>query len=144
VLQAMVLTDGPRMLCTPTYHVFEMYKIHQDAALLPVWTDGEDCGGAGGKLPKVHGSASRDKAGKVHVSLVNLHPEEAAEVACEARGVSVARATGRVLTGAAMNAHNTFDNPDEVHPVSFGDAQMGKTGLTVELPARSVTVLELT
>lgn len=34
VLQAMILTEGPRMVLTPTYHVFEMFKVHQDAELL--------------------------------------------------------------------------------------------------------------
>ena len=143
VLQAMVLTDGPRMLCTPTYHVFEMYKVHQDATLLPVRMEGEEYRCGDGRLPKVHASASRDKAGKVHVSLVNLHPEEPAEVACDVRGASVKRAAGRVLTGAAMNAHNTFDRPDAVHPEPFDAVAVSKGALTVKLPARSVTVLEL-
>ena len=31
VLQAMILTDGPRMALTPTYHVFHMYVPFQGA-----------------------------------------------------------------------------------------------------------------
>ncbi|MFS8572711.1 MAG: alpha-N-arabinofuranosidase, partial [Clostridia bacterium] len=41
VLQAMILTDGPKMIVTPTYHVFEMYKPHQGATLLPPWVEAE-------------------------------------------------------------------------------------------------------
>ena len=29
VLQAMILTDKEKMVLTPTYHVFEMFKVHQ-------------------------------------------------------------------------------------------------------------------
>jgi alpha-N-arabinofuranosidase len=35
VLQAMILTDGPRMALTPTYHVFQMYIPFQGATYLP-------------------------------------------------------------------------------------------------------------
>jgi alpha-L-arabinofuranosidase len=30
----MILTDGARILKTPTYHVFDLYKVHHDATLL--------------------------------------------------------------------------------------------------------------
>lgn len=36
VLQSMILTKGKDMVLTPTYHVFEMYKVHQDATFLPM------------------------------------------------------------------------------------------------------------
>ena len=31
VLQAVILTEGDQMVLTPTYHVFDLYKAHQDA-----------------------------------------------------------------------------------------------------------------
>src|SRR5690606_7696392 len=70
VLQAVVLTDGAKMILTPTYHVFEMFNVHQDAAVLrtdlisPDYVLGEQ------RIPAVSASASRDKNGKVHLSLV--------------------------------------------------------------------------
>ena len=36
VLQAMILTDGPKMVLTPTYHAFRMYLPFQDATFVPV------------------------------------------------------------------------------------------------------------
>src|SRR5260370_31445927 len=33
VLQAMVLTEGEKMLLTPAYHAFKMHKAHQGATL---------------------------------------------------------------------------------------------------------------
>jgi len=149
VLQAMVLTDGEKMLLTPTYHVFEMYKVHQDATLLPShveaapYTAGGDASDPKNVLPQVSASASRDAAGKVHVSLCNLHHEKGAELLCDFRGMTAASVTGRVLTAPAMNSMNTFDRPDAVKPVTFSDYKLGKADLRVALPPRSVTVLEI-
>ena len=143
VLQAMILTEGEKMVLTPSYHVFEMYKVHQDATRLPLelkspeYTHGKDA------IPAVSASASRDKAGKVHVSLVNVHPKEAVTVTCELAGVAAKDLTGRVLTGDQLDAHNTFADPNVVEPRAFDGAKLADGKLTVELPARSVVVLEL-
>ncbi len=143
VLQAMILTEGARMLCTPTYHVFEMFKVHQDATLLPTFTEGEQYKSGDATLPKVSVSASRDASGKLHVSLVNLHPEEAAEVKCELRGQAISKVAGRILAGSAANSMNTFDKPDAVKPANFDGASLRNGELSVKLPAHSVAVLEL-
>lgn len=37
VLQAMILTDGDKMVLPPTYHVFALYKPYQDATYLPLY-----------------------------------------------------------------------------------------------------------
>jgi alpha-N-arabinofuranosidase len=146
------------MLLTPTYHVFEMYKVHQDATLLPTNVSSNTLverrpvtGSAGDfeckeleETLQISASASRDAAGKIHVSLCNLHPDDAAEVTIDLRGVSVTGVSGRVLTAPAMNTINTFDAPATVEPQSFDGARLSGPGLTVELPARSVVVLELT
>ncbi len=143
VLQAMVLTDGPRMVLTPSYHVFEMYTVHQDATALPVTLTTPDYAFGDSKVPAVSASASRDAAGKVHVSLANAHPHAAITVACTITGHRAAKVTGRVLTAAAMDAHNTFAAPDTVKPAPFTGATLTGDQLTVTLPAKSVVVLEL-
>jgi len=143
VLQSVILTEGKKMLLTPTYHVFEMYKVHQDATLLPldlqcnVYQFGDQA------IPAISASASRDPAGRIHLSLCNLDPNEPAEVACELRGAKVDHVTGRVLTANAMNAHNTFDQPEAVRPASLGDARLEGETLRVRLPSKSVVVLEM-
>jgi alpha-L-arabinofuranosidase len=68
-----------------------MYAPHQDATLLPLHAESEPLGGGSG-LPRVSASASRDDAGRIHVSLVNLHPREPTEVRCEIRGAGGTRA----------------------------------------------------
>jgi alpha-N-arabinofuranosidase len=143
VLQSMILTDGPRMLRTPTYHVFEMYKVHQEATLLPTTLDCAQYEMGNGKIPQLSASASRDKDGKVHLSLCNLHHEEAADLTCDLRGLNVTAGTGRILTAGEMNIHNTFDKPDTLQPAAFDGFKLARNALTVRLPARSVMMIEL-
>jgi alpha-L-arabinofuranosidase len=144
VLQAMILTDGPRMLLTPTYHVFEMYTVHHDAVLLPVRVASAGWYALGAdSIPAVSASASRDRGGVVHLTLSNLDPAQARAVELDVRGARVSAATGRVLTAPAMNSHNTFDRPDAVRPAPFTGVRVAEGRLAATLPARSVVVLEL-
>ena len=144
VLQAMILTDGARMLRTPTYHVFEMFKVHQDATLLPLQLDCETCSSGSDVLPLVSASASRTQSGKVHISFCNLHPSQPVELTCALHGLTPKCLAGRILTAPTIQAHNTFDQPDTVAPTNFNDYQITPTGLTLKLSAHSVIVLEIT
>jgi alpha-N-arabinofuranosidase len=143
VLQALVLTEGEKMLLTPTYHVFEMYQVHHDATSLPVelktdnYTFGETA------IPAVSASASRDAQGRVHLSLVNLDAQ--AEVSLQARieGEKFSKVSGQILTGKAMDSENSFASPRQVQPAPFDGASFSDGGLTAQLPARAVVVLTL-
>ena len=72
VLQAVILTDKEKMILTPTYHVMNMYKAHQDAQLLPVSFENTAYSWGDEKLPALSISASLDKNGSVHISLANI------------------------------------------------------------------------
>ncbi len=143
VLQAMILTKGEKMTVTPTYHVFEMYKVHHDATLLPVELQCEDYRFSDEKIPALNVSASRDKSGRIHISICNLDPGKPARVRCELLAVKAKKVSGRVLTAKNMNAHNTFDNPEAIGPVAFNDFKLKGNVLTTTLPAKSVVVLEV-
>lgn len=143
VLQAMVLTESNRMLRTPTYHVFEMYKVHQGGKLL----DNElTCNGyarGGTKLAALNVSASKGKDGAVYVSICNIDPTAPAELKCSIDGMAVKKATGRVLTGESMNAHNTFDNPNTVQTAELKGIELNDGQIRATLPSKSVTVLRV-
>jgi alpha-N-arabinofuranosidase len=144
VLQAMILTDKEKMILTPTYHVFEMYTVHHDATLLPTELTCADYSFGGDKIPGLSASASRNAAGRVHVTLVtlcNLNPNAAVELACETRGLKPSTLEGRMLTAATMQAHNTFDSPDSVQVSEFRGFKLGDSGFSVTLPPKSVVVL---
>lgn len=143
VLQAMILTDKDRMLLTPTYHVFEMYKVHQGATYVPIALTTPQYQLGAVSVPALSASASRDAAGKLHVSIVNLDPNRSALIAAKLSGIKAKRVTGRVLTAMAMDAHNTFDAPRVVQPVDFKGAKLKAEQLTISVPAKSVVVMEL-
>ena len=91
----MILTDKARMLLTPTYHVFEMYTVHHDATLLPAELTCEDYQFGQQAIPALSASASRDKAGKVHVTLCNLDPNASKAVQCQLDGFRPKSLAGR-------------------------------------------------
>jgi alpha-N-arabinofuranosidase len=136
VLQAMILTDGDKMVLTPTYHVFDMFVPFQGATPYPASVAGPSYGFKTYTLPSVDVSAARGTDGKLWLALVNLNPASPAHVTTNLPGT----AHGLVLTGPAMDSHNTFAAPDAVHPVAFDGVDQGGK-LVIELPARSVAVL---
>jgi alpha-N-arabinofuranosidase len=143
VLQAMVLTEGDRMVLTPTYHVFELFVPHHDATLLPTTLDEGVYVVNGERLPAVSASASRDSTGRIHLTIVNLDPRAPRTIRAEVRGARVSAAEGLILTAAAMNAHNTFDRPDAVRPLAFSGALLTAGNLVIDLPAKAIVALEL-
>jgi alpha-N-arabinofuranosidase len=141
VLQSLILTDGEKMILTPTYHVFEMFKVHHDATMLPLHLN---CGSyemEGKELPTVSASASRDQDGKVNISIVNIDPVKAVEMIIDLRGDDFKDISGKILTTPALTAHNTFEKPEEVKPRAFNEAKVRKNMVTVTLPPASIIVL---
>jgi alpha-L-arabinofuranosidase len=141
VLQAVVLTDGPKMLLTPTYHVMEMYNVHQDAAMLPSETASMPFIQGKDTLQAISVSASRDRSGVTSISLVNIDPTGKHEIAIDMQGQKINSVTGRILVGRKLQDHNTFDAPDQLHPKEFKEVVKTATGLTLVLPPCSVVVL---
>ncbi len=142
-LQAVILTDKEKMIVTPTYHVFEMFTAHHDATLPPSELQCADYTLEKEKIPGLSASASRDKAGRIHVTLCNLNPNATAELTCELSGAKMQEISGRVLTADDMRAHNTFDKPEGVKPASSAESKLTDSGFTAKLRAKSVVVLEL-
>lgn len=145
VLQAMILTnDKGGMVLTPTYHVFKMYKVHQDATYLPLELESPTMTVRNDQtLPLLSGTASRNKDGVMHISLSNVDADKEHEVTVNLSGASIKSVTGEMLTSTNLNDHNTFDNPNIVKPVDFKGAKINKGVLTVKLPAKSIVTLEL-
>ena len=142
VLQAMIMTQGPKMVLTPTYHVYKLYVPFQDATFLPVTFNAGTYTFDKIVLPKVDAIAARGTDGKVWLSLSNLDPRSAADVTVAIPGVTANRATGEVLTAASFNTVNTYEAPDAVAPKPYSAvARDGK--LTLNLPPHSVTVVRL-
>ncbi|MEY3243432.1 MAG: hypothetical protein RIR11_4871 [Bacteroidota bacterium] len=143
VLQAVILTNEEKLILTPTYHVMEMYNVHQGAVMLPMDITVNDYIFGNEKLPAVSASASRDKNGKVHISLVNIDPLHAQDVSAIVRGIKIKNMKGSILTAAKVQDYNSFEQPNKVVPTAFRGATLSGENLKVTLPPVSVVVLEL-
>jgi alpha-N-arabinofuranosidase len=143
VLQSLIFTDGEKMLLTPTYHVFEMYKVHQDATLLPLAVNCGTYAMDGRELASVSASASKDKNGAVHISVVNIEPSEDIELHIDLRGGDYNEVSARVLTAPELNTHNTFEKPEEVKPAVFKEVKIKKNILSLDIPAKSIIMIEV-
>ncbi|MCI2256949.1 alpha-N-arabinofuranosidase [Domibacillus sp. PGB-M46] len=141
VLQAMILTEGSNMIVTPTYHVFDLFKVHQDAVKLTLETTAEEYK----SMPQVSLSASKNAEGTVNISCCNIDHENEAEITVDLRGINTESlfVAGTILTAEQMDAHNTFDQPDRVQPASFSNFSLSGTSLNVTMPPISIVVLEL-
>ena len=143
VLQAMILTDKEKMLLTPTYYVFRMYSVHQGATLIPVDLSAPEYKLGDASVPSLSASASRDTQGRLHLSIVNLDPNQTAEISTTIWGGAIRSVTGEVLTAPAVNAMNTFDSPNAVKPAPFSGFKLDGSRLSLSIPSKSVVVLEL-
>lgn len=143
VLQAMVLTEGDKMLLTPTYHVFEMFNVHQDNERIALSFESPGYEHQGEVIPQISLSASKGEDGKVYISVCNLHHQETADIRCLLEGAALKQASGRLLTHNSLNAFNSFDQPDNVAPVPFSASVSPSGELHFELPAASVATLIL-
>ncbi|MET0356321.1 MAG: alpha-L-arabinofuranosidase C-terminal domain-containing protein [Cellvibrio sp.] len=141
VLQAMILTKDDKMILTPTYYAYDMYKPFQDATSLPTSINNNVKYSLGEtSIPGVSASAARAKDGKLYLALVNTQTKEAVEVAVNLGNEKVKGAKGRVLTSPVIDAHNTFEKPESIKPANFvGQVKNGK--LSLKLPAKSVVVV---
>ena len=143
VLQAVILTDKTKMLLTPTYHVMEMYNVHQGATLIPISVSSNDYNFGNDKLKAVWASASKDKNGVIHISLVNIDAKNAQDISIALGAIASKSVTGRILSSGKLQNYNSFEHPDEIKPVAFNGASLKAGKLTTKIPPFSVVVLEL-
>ena len=144
VLQSVILTEGKKMVKTPTWHVFNLYKVHQDNDLVESSLVGNEEVGIGDlKAQKLTESVTMDKKGKLYVTMTNMSLDASEPMEISLNGAKVKAVTGQIVTGK-MDAHNTFKAPNKVQGADFNDVTVTKDGLSFELPPRSVVLLEVT
>lgn len=142
VLQAVILTDKTKMLLTPTYHVMQMYNVHQDAKLLPISFNSPLYTFKDQTLPAISASASKDKNNVVHISLVNVDAKSKQKIEIDTKDLGVKNFTAKILTSSKLQDYNSFDNPNKISPVVFKDFENKKGKLEINIPPFSVLVLE--
>jgi len=143
VLQSVILTQGNKMILTPTYYVMEMYNVHQDATLLPLTISSDNYTLGADKLPAVSASASKDKDGVVHISLVNIDPNKTHKITLKLNGKKFRMVSGQILASATVNDYNSFDEPEKIKPEAFNGATLKDDTINISMPKASVIVLAL-
>ncbi|MGE5419878.1 MAG: alpha-N-arabinofuranosidase [Chloroflexota bacterium] len=144
VLQSVILTKEDKMVLTPTYHIFRMFRVHQEAQLLTTDLKCENYTVEKRQIPAISASASVDKEGKMHISIANINPNKPITLTCPVIGDTYRNITGEILTSGEMSSFNTFENPETLKPESFKGFSYKNGILTVNMPSKSVVVLELT
>lgn len=140
VLQAILLTEGETTVKTPTYHVFDLFKEHQDATLIYSHIDNDSTDGEV-KIPCISHSASVNDDGDILVTLSNCALDKAYEIDLGSAFGEIISAEGRMLTGDSHDC-NTFTDTDKVkiQPLEV-KKENGRTSVT--LPACSVAAVTL-
>lgn len=143
VLQALILTDKEKMIVTPTYHVFDLYKVHQDASFLPVQFFSPDYSFGKEKIAAVSCTATKDKNGVTNLTFVNLDPNKKQNLLIDLNGLDWKKAEAQALTSTKFNDVNSFDTPDKVKSSKFSDFKKDGSTLNLNLPAMSVVSVQL-
>ena len=142
VLQAMLLTDDTGLVLTPTYHVFEMNKGHQDATSVPVHlVDRPAPYELDGKQLELLSVSASVKDSQALVSLTNLDPSGPADVVLDLRGATLGEHRGRLLTAPEPQAHNSAGDPQAVAPSTLTGVVADPRGLRVTMPPHSFATL---
>jgi len=139
VLQSVLLTEGDKMVKTPTYYVFKMYKEHQENTLVGsyITTDTIHSEMDNRDFPQLVESASVDENGTVYSTITNTSATKSAKIKCQIADTKVAEIKAEILCGEC-HEHNTFDNADNVRTAEFTDFRQLKDGFTATIPACSV------
>jgi len=142
VLQSVILTKDKEMVLTPTYYVFKMYKVHQDAVMLPVEIKCNKYVYGSQSVDAVNCSASV-KEGKVNITLCNLDPNKSQEISFEIQGLNLSKVSGKVVTANKINAYNDFGKKEEVFEADFNNIKIANGKIEAILPSKSVVLIQL-
>lgn len=143
VLQSVILTRGPLMVRTPTYYIFQLYNVHQDALLIPAQLKTESYEYMGESIPAITASAS-EKNGVISISITNANPNKDIELKCEV-GRSIKSAAGKIVNSNEITDYNDFDKKEKVFIESFDvkKSDGNENELHLLIPAHSVILVQL-
>ncbi len=142
VLQSVILTKDEKMLLTPTYYVFKMYSVHQDAKMVPLYIKSEDYTVGNEKVAALNASASI-KDGKLNLTVCNINPDKDLSFEYDVTGADYSNATGSIITGDKINSMNEFDKEEAVTLKDFKVNKPKNGTIKVNIPAKSVVLITL-
>jgi alpha-L-arabinofuranosidase len=145
-LHSLFLADGDRFVATPSFHVYAMYRPHQGGKGVRIAVEDPDvmfkAGGREQKIFRVAGSASLASPNEATLTLVHTHATLPADVLIRLRGSAANEVRQTVLSHTELNAHNTFEHPDNLVPKTTDLAARGPE-LKCVLPPASVNRFDI-
>ncbi len=142
VLQALILTDEEKIVLTPTYYVFDLFKSHQGATLVEFNIQTGEVGTETAKIPQISVSASKDSSDTLILTVVNTSSNETDDTECIIHDKKINTASAYILSNK-IDAHNSFENPDYVHIRNFDEINILGEKLTFKIPPCSVLKIEI-
>lgn len=142
VLQAVILTNKAKMILTPTYHVMQMYSVHQNAKLIPIEFSSPLYNYNDESINALSVSASKDTNGLTHISIVNIDSKKENKVEIDMNNLKIKKVTATIITSANVQDYNSFENPIKIQPKIFNDFEIKKGKLFLTIPPFSVVVVE--
>ncbi|MGI6093982.1 MAG: alpha-N-arabinofuranosidase [Lachnospiraceae bacterium] len=137
VLQSVILTEGEKMILTPTYYVFRMLQKHQGSMAVETCVESEEIGAGASKVPCLSESASIAEDGSMNLTVVNLSAEESYEVKSILVETQVHEVEAEILTDK-IDAYNTFEEGETVKAEPFTDYTITEKGVSFTIPPCSV------
>ncbi|WP_330588197.1 alpha-N-arabinofuranosidase [Anaerosporobacter faecicola] len=141
VLQSVILTEGDKMIKTPTFHIFRMYRDHQEATLLDSYIDATTTA-ENATIPALSQSVSMKEDGSILATISNCDLEQDYEVTIHLAAKCAKSCTAEILQ-AEIDAYNSFDNADVVEPKVYNGFSMKEDTIVVTVPAASVIALSI-
>jgi alpha-N-arabinofuranosidase len=141
VLQSVILTKGDEMVKTPTYYIFKMYNVHQDANLVPLDFETENYEYNGESIPALTASASK-KNDIISITITNANPNKAIPIDCKI-GKDFKSVSGKIVTGKEIIDFNDFGKEEKVYISDFTVGKIKNGELKIEVPAHSVILVQL-
>jgi alpha-N-arabinofuranosidase len=144
-LQSLFLTHEDKFILTPTYHVFDMYQVHQGkTALRTVVTSPHinyTRNNQSATMRGLNGSASLDGK-RLVLTVTNPDLKATRETEIVIRGATINAVKGTAITSGDPKSHNSFEDPNRVAPKAAAVSMTG-SALVYKFPPASVTRLDI-
>jgi alpha-N-arabinofuranosidase len=131
VLQALLLTENGKLIRTPTYHIYDLYKNHQGARSIRIESAPDLCASASIKNTTLTLTVVNPKIAEPVETQINLH------------GASAILIRQTILTDPDIHAHNTFTEPTRLIPSDPRVLPLRGHSFPFNFPAQSLTRLEM-
>ncbi|MBQ4075234.1 MAG: alpha-N-arabinofuranosidase [Clostridia bacterium] len=140
VLQSVILTEGDQMVLTPTYHVFDLYKAHQNAKAVDCHVEAENVGVDKWQLPQITAAASEND-GVITLTCANISECVHAHISVSTIGCAPGAVVGRILAGKPHDFNDFGDTKLQLLP--FSDFKIENDQLKINLPPCCVAELTI-